>query len=259
MPFPNFEGKHAQDALVSPREFLDYLHREGFYPEFAMPERVVMCYQESLFRYILASEDVEPLPLTKYGLHVLRSAGGEVAVAGRFGIGAPMATIVLEELIAFGAKAFLSIGIAGSLQPASAIGEVVVCESGVRDEGVSHHYLAPSRLSYPSRRLTDALKGSLAEANVAFAAGPTWTCDAFYRETVAEALHYRDQGVLTVEMEAAALFAVAEFRGIDLGAAFVISDSMAGEVWAPQFRAPEIQEGLRALYRASVAALKGLA
>src|SRR5262245_31869486 len=164
MPFPNFEGKHAQDALVSPREFLEYLHREGFYPEFAMPERVVMCYQESLFRHILATETVEPLPLTKYGLHVLRSAGGEVAVAGRFGIGAPMATIVLEELIALGAKAFLSIGVAGGLQTQSAIGEIVVCEGAIRDEGVSHHYLPPSRLSYPSRRLTDALKARLSEA-----------------------------------------------------------------------------------------------
>ena len=37
------------------------------------------------------------------------------------------------------------------------------------------------------------------------------TIDAPYRETVAEARRYRRQGVLTVEMEAAALFAVGRY------------------------------------------------
>jgi uridine phosphorylase len=258
MPFPNFEGKHDQASIVSPKEFLDYLIKSGFYPKFAMPPRVIMCYQESLFRYILETDAVEPLPLARYGLHALKETEGRVAVAGRFGIGAPTAAMVLEDLIALGAEAFLSIGVASALQSAAGAGDIVVCEGGVRDEGVSHHYLAPARFSYPSRRLTEALKASLTAAGLAFTAGPTWTCDAFYRETVAEARHYREEGVQTLEMEAAALFAVAEYRGVDLGAAFVISDSSAVEPWRPFFRAPEMQRGLENLYRASVAALMSL-
>jgi uridine phosphorylase len=49
--------------------------------------------------------------------------------------------------------------------------------------------------------------------------------DAPYRETVEEVRYYQGEGVLTAEMEAAALFAVAKARGVELACAFVISDS----------------------------------
>jgi hypothetical protein len=75
------------------------------------------------------------------------------------------------------------------------------------------------------------------------------------RETVAEARHYQAEGVLCVEMEAAALFAVAQMRGLALASAFVISDSLAEEAWSPRFRDPAVQGGLVRLYQAAVAVL----
>jgi purine-nucleoside phosphorylase len=57
----------------------------------------------------------------------------------------------------------------------------------------------------------------------------TWTIDAVYRETVEEALAYREEGVVTVEMEAAALFTIAEVRGVDIAALFVVSDHLLVE------------------------------
>jgi len=59
-----------------------------------------------------------------------------------------------------------------------------------------------------------------------------------------------------VEMEAAALFAVAEVRGLRLASAFVISDSLAELVWNPRFHDPAVQAGLVGLYQAAVAALR---
>ena len=64
-------------------------------------------------------------------------------------------------------------------------------------------------------------------------------------------------GVHTVEMEAAALFAVAAHRGIELASAFVISDSLAELVWMPGFRDPLVERGLDALYAAAVETLLG--
>jgi uridine phosphorylase len=61
--------------------------------------------------------------------------------------------------------------------------------------------------------------------------------------------------VLCVEMEAAALFAVAEVRGLRLASAFVISDSLADLVWSPRFHDPAVQAGLSGLYLAAVTAL----
>ena len=39
------------------------------------------------------------------------------------------------------------------------------------------------------------------------------------------------EGCLSVEMEAAALFAVAQFRGIRLGQMLYAGDDLSGEVW----------------------------
>jgi hypothetical protein len=56
-------------------------------------------------------------------------------------------------------------------------------------------------------------------------------------------------------MEAAALMAVADVRGIQFATAFAISDSLAELQWDPQFRAPETTEGLQRLFRAAIGAL----
>jgi uridine phosphorylase len=93
------------------------------------------------------------------------------------------------------------------------------------------------------------------EAGIAYTRGPTWTIDAPYRETVEEIRHYQAEGVLTVEMEAAALFAVGQCRAIEVAAAFVISGSLGELVWDPEFRAPATRDALIELYRVAVQTL----
>jgi hypothetical protein len=56
-------------------------------------------------------------------------------------------------------------------------------------------------------------------------------------------------------MEAAAVFAVAEYRRVAAAAAFAISDSLAELVWDPQFTSPDLGPSLERLYRAAVDAL----
>jgi uridine phosphorylase len=159
---------------------------------------------------------------------------------------------VLEELTALGARRFISIGLAGALTRDLNIGDVVICTEAVRDEGVSHHYLPPGRTVTPSHALTSELEHTLGRMGLAFTSGPTWTIDTPYRETVNEVRHYQMQGVLTVEMEAAALFAVAVHRGIDVAAAFVISDLLGDDEWHGQFH--DALDTLGRLYRAALGA-----
>jgi hypothetical protein len=56
-------------------------------------------------------------------------------------------------------------------------------------------------------------------------------------------------------MEAAALLAVAQYRGVALASAVTISDALADLVWDPQFHAAPTQAGLECLFRAAVATL----
>lgn len=84
----------------------------------------------------------------------------------------------------------------------------------------------------------------LASQRHTYQRGATWTIDAPFRETTEELRHYRDDGVLTVEMEAAALFAVAQHRQFDSATAFMPSDTLSEAEWFPDFGAPEIVVGL---------------
>ncbi|HEY7415201.1 MAG TPA: nucleoside phosphorylase, partial [Ktedonobacteraceae bacterium] len=175
-------------------------------------------------------------------------SGGKVGICGGFGIGAPAVITLFEELIVLGGRKFISIGTSGTLQPHVQIGNIVVCDRAVRDEGVSHHYIAPDTYAYPASALTTQLEQHLRKTEHTVTVGPSWTIDTPYRETIAEARHYQQEGVITVEMEAAALFAVAQYRGIEIAAAFVISDSLADMVWNPRFESEKVEEGLLTLF-----------
>lgn len=61
--------------------------------------------------------------------------------------------------------------------------------------------------------------------------GATWTTDGFYRETQGRVDRRVAEGCLTVEMEAAALFAIARFREVPLGLLLTTSDDLSGSDW----------------------------
>ncbi len=256
MPIPQLSSKHGAPALFTPHDQLTYFRKQGFVPDFTPPEGVIFCYQRSLLRHIIAQEAPEPLNCVIGRLYPLPSTQHTVAVCADFGIGAPTAAMLLELLIAIGTSRFISIGTAGSLQPDCAIGQVTVCTEAIRDEGVSYHYLPdhPPRVG-PTPAITARLADALAMQGVVAQHGPSWTTDAPFRETIAEVMHYQANGVLTVEMEAAALFAVAAVRNVEIAAGFVISDSLATPEWNPQFRAEATDSGLIRLYAAAKAAL----
>jgi uridine phosphorylase len=160
----------------------------------------------------------------------LQHQGQHVAVL-HSGVGAPLAAGLLEEVIAMGCRAFVVCGGAGALLPEVTLGHVVVVESALRDEGTSHHYLAPSRYVTADPAATSRVKETLDEHGVPFITGRTWTTDAPYRETLGKIAARRQEGCVTVEMEAAALAAVASFRGVPLAQILYGGDDLSGQTW----------------------------
>lgn len=257
--YPNFGDKHSHEAIFNPADFAAYMRDRGRLEGYRPPDGIVLCYQGSLFEHVLTSEGLEePANGSSFlGLVTLPSTDHRVGVVGEFGIGSPVAASVLEEFVALGTRRFLSIGTAGSLQQSCPVGHTIVCERAIRDEGVSHHYLPSNTYAEASPVLTEALQDELAARGADFTTGISWTIDTPYRETVAEARHYQSQGVLCVEMEAAALFTVAKYRSVELGSAFVVSDSLADLVWDPQFHSEETRDALTVLYESAVSVLVG--
>jgi purine-nucleoside phosphorylase len=75
-------------------------------------------------------------------------------------------------------------------------------------------------------------------------------------ETKEEVLHYQEEGVCTVEMEAAALFAVAQVRSAEIGGGLAVSDSLAGLEWKPRFGSAEATIGLDRAFGVGLRALR---
>lgn len=251
LPFPQLPRKHRDPALFRAADFHRYVARRSKTPRPALPQDMVLVFGRRRWVRHLRYRFGAPLDAA---LGVYR-ATGSVGVTTINGPGAPFAVIVLEELAALGVRRVVLVGMAGSLRTALRAGSFVVCDRALRDEGTSHHYVGPGRYAYPSTRLTSALRAALERRGEPFASGPSWTTDAVYRETAAEVRRYRRRGILTVEMEASAVFTVAALLGVEAAALFVVSDHLDEGGWEPRFH--DIRAPLRRGLRVGVDALSG--
>ncbi len=156
-------------------------------------------------------------------------------------VGAPMAVMTLEKLIALGGQRILVAGWCGSLVPGLAIGSLLLPTWALSEEGTSAHYPVDQRPE-SSAVLRGQLEQGLAAAGFAVNTGPVWTTDALYRESRAKVRRYGDKGILAVEMEYGALATVAAFRSIELAGALLVSDALWPETWQPGFRSRNFKE-----------------
>jgi purine-nucleoside phosphorylase len=156
-------------------------------------------------------------------------------------VGAPMAVLTLEKLIALGARHIIVFGWCGSLCDTVRIGDVLLPTWAIRDEGTSAHYPLGFRAESPAdtRQL---LVDLLAAHGMVVHAGPIWTTDAPYRESVHQVERLRGQGVLGVDMEYGALVTAAAFRNISLTAVLLVSDELWTGTWNPGFRAKDFKK-----------------
>jgi len=153
----------------------------------------------------------------------------------RLWIGAAAAVMTLEELIACGTKKVFEVGLAGGLQTFLQPGNVIVVNEAIRDEGTSSHYFPPRVRLESSPSLRDKLIKHLDVRQVKHYAGSVWSTDGVYRETVRKFRKFRDTGVLAVDMETSAIFAVAKYRKIEAASAMVVSDILAETGWLQAF------------------------
>jgi uridine phosphorylase len=250
MGLPNYPEKYGSGSVVTPEALCDHFDPDRT----PVPERIVLSYQRELLERVVDEYEVAPVNTTWTDCYLLEGTGGKVGIVGDFGFGAPQAALVMEDLIVRGGCEFVSVGLAGSLQPETRIGDLVVVERALRDEGTSHHYLPSERYVAATESLTERLANACAWADEPHHRGDTWTTDAIFRETAPEIAAYHEEGIVTVDMEAAATFAVAEYRGVAAGALFTISDHLEPEGWEPQF--VEADDDLLRAFDRAVDALK---
>ncbi|MBI5969300.1 MAG: nucleoside phosphorylase [Deltaproteobacteria bacterium] len=154
-------------------------------------------------------------------------------------LGAPQAAIILERLIAMGARKIVAFGCCGSLQQHLQIGHLVIPAEALSEEGTSRHYPLPQGVEAKAdMKIVRLCEEKCQEKNFKSATGKVWTTDALFRETRGKAKLYSEMGLLAVEMEMAALFTVAAYRKIHLGGVMVVSDELGMLKWKTGFLNP---------------------
>ena len=158
------KGKHAESPIISHEDYLKYAKKIGIAPA-AKPESIILCYSKRLLDQIRNIHDIiEVEGIFGHSGTQLYSVGGtnnKVGILAGFGVGAPTTIMHMEELMAWGAKRFVVLGMAGAISDKLRPGDIVVCSKSIRDEGTSHHYLKNSKFAFASKGLTDTLYKSL--------------------------------------------------------------------------------------------------
>ncbi len=230
LSWPILNGKdYSAPSIFTPENLLREAHRQKHLPEGPVPEMCVLDPDGDLVDYLLNSEQAAIHPTwacyhTKMVTWV--QEGAEFGFIGR-AVGAPFAVLVAEELFASGCKLLISITSAGQLVEVGQPPYVVLIERALRDEGTSYHYLPPSSFSFLARALRDMLYHRWDQARLPLYAGASWTTDAPFRETEGMIAFGREQGLLAIEMEAAALYALASVKHYDIVCFAHVTNQMA--------------------------------
>ncbi len=207
-----------------------------FLPPMDLPRCCVITFFREVLEAKRAAGELEEITTLGSELVTLpvwrtQALGREVCLVQGF-VGSAGAAGQLEELISLGCDRFVVCGGAGVLVPEVAVGHLIVPTSALRDEGASYHYAPPSREIAADPHAVAALVDGLTRRGIPHRTAKTWTTDGFYRETRAKVARRVAEGCVTVEMEAAAFFAVAQFRGVALGQLLYGGDDLSGPQWS---------------------------
>lgn len=146
-------------------------------------------------------------------------------------VGCPACAGNLDLFNAMGITCVMFCGGGGVLDGNIGVGQMLLVDGAVRDEGFSYHYLPPSRCVYTDRATTDRIAAYLDKNSVSYIRGLTWTTDAIFRETKDKVKLRRAEGAKIVEMEQAGCIAVAQFRGFSYGALIYGGDDVSSDEW----------------------------
>jgi uridine phosphorylase len=215
-PLPLLRNKTYTDGSVfTPENLLREARRQKGLGVGAIPEVCILDPDGDILQNLTETDQARRNPhwacyhtsLYEFSYHnrVYRVVGNAV--------GASFAVLVAEELFASGCRLLLSVTSAGQILDVAPPPYFVLIDKALRDEGTSYHYLPPSTYSDADPGILACLKPLLSWQSQKVIAGATWTTDAPFRETESAIQSAQGQGILGVEMEAAALYAFARARG----------------------------------------------
>ena len=213
-------------AIINPPQKLDGVD---------MPKHVVICFFREVIENVVHTHNAEVITQlhSENGAHpvYLINLEGKRLTFFHPSVGAPLAAGLMDEVIALGAKHIIACGGCGVLDKSINVGQILLPEAALRDEGTSYHYLPPSAEVEMDPIALASIETVLQRRQIPYLRTKTWTTDGFYRETPRRVEKFREMGCLAVEMEAAAFMAVAQFRGVQFGQLLYGGDMVHSDGW----------------------------
>ena len=218
---PILEFDDNPQAVIMP-------NHEGL--DLQLPKKCIYAFlEEEIDRYAqeVGAECVgEFISATKtYPVYVMSYKGEEVCLA-QAPVGSAPAAQFMDWLIGYGVEQIISTGTCGVLADIEENAFLVPVRA-LRDEGTSYHYAAASRYMDVHVEAISAIEQVLEQLGVPYEEVMTWSTDDFYRETAEKVAYRKEEGCAVVEMECAALAAVAQLRGVVWGELLFTADSLA--------------------------------
>lgn len=198
----------------APENLLREARRQKQIPEGTIPQLCILDPDGDMVRQLVATGQATRHPCWAcyhtdlYQFEYERLEFGIIGCA----VGASFAVLVAEEMFASGCNLLISVTSSGQITPRGETPYFVLIDQALRDEGASYHYLPPSDYAAINPAWLDLLDGAFDALPVPVYRGATWTTDAPFRETATAIEQARREGILAVEMEAAALYAFAQAR-----------------------------------------------
>ncbi|NLO83941.1 MAG: nucleoside phosphorylase [Clostridiales bacterium] len=242
--FPILEFDTDKNALINP----DMKHQK-----MDIAENAVLCFfgdaidklkEELPFTVVYTLKfETYYYPVYEFQYH------SERIVVVHMSVGAPIAAGIIDKLNALGCRKFIACGGCGVLVNDLPVGDLLIPVSAIRDEGTSYHYLEPSREVHANKHAIHCLENTLTSQGFRYTKVKTWTTDASFRETKEKIRFRKEEGCCTVEMEASAMMAVAEFRNVIFGQILYSGDDLSGTSWdkREQYSRESIREAVLTL------------
>jgi uridine phosphorylase len=161
------------------------------------------------------------------------------------GMGCPAAAIAVEELANIGAKVFIRTGSTGALQKPIDVGDLIIADGAVKNDGTSAMYEPDEFPAVPSFRvlksLVEAAESLKQERRFNYHVGIVSSDDGFYAETPEFIKRMTAHGALGLDMETSAIFVVSRARGLESGSILSASENFARKSIVPE----KVPEALR--------------